>query len=119
MFRRISDMIGRHRVFLITSHERLDGDALGSELALSICCGGSGKRSPSIIRTGRRRITFSSRGSDGIVRELPPLEPFEVAFILDCSELDRIGKESASVGLIPNLVNIDHHVSNGGSVMFG
>ena len=34
MLQRISDLIGRHRIFLITAHERLDGDALGSELAL-------------------------------------------------------------------------------------
>lgn len=114
MFRRISDMIGRHRVFLITSHERIDGDAIGSELALSHILRGLGKEVTiyNQDRTPENYLFLS--GSDRIVHELPPLEPFEVAFILDCSELDRIGKESARVRSIPNLVNIDHHVSNGG-----
>ncbi len=31
---RILEIIERNRSFLITSHERLDGDALGTELAL-------------------------------------------------------------------------------------
>ena len=34
MLQRISELIDRYRIFLITAHERLDGDALGSELAL-------------------------------------------------------------------------------------
>jgi phosphoesterase RecJ-like protein len=53
-------------------------------------------------------------GSDLITREFPPVENFEVAFILDCGDLDRIGKEAASIKKIPTLINIDHHVANGG-----
>ncbi|OPY15688.1 MAG: hypothetical protein A4E69_00506 [Syntrophus sp. PtaB.Bin138] len=34
MMDRILDIIDRSRTFLISSHERLDGDAVGSELAL-------------------------------------------------------------------------------------
>jgi phosphoesterase RecJ-like protein len=114
MFRRISELIGRHRVFLITSHERLDGDALGSELALFHMLRGLGKEVTIYNQDRTPENYLFLAGSDGIVSELPPLEPFEVAFILDCSALDRIGKESARVGSIPKLVNIDHHVSNGG-----
>ncbi|MBE0603930.1 MAG: bifunctional oligoribonuclease/PAP phosphatase NrnA, partial [Deltaproteobacteria bacterium] len=53
-------------------------------------------------------------GSDRIVHDLPPLEPVEVAFILDCSELERVGREHGRIATIPNLANIDHHVSNEG-----
>ena len=106
-------MIGRHRVFLITSHERPDGDALGSELALFHMLRGLGKEVTIYNQDRTPENYLFLTGSGGIVRELPPLEPFEVAFILDCSALDRIGKESARVGSIPNLVNIDHHLSNG------
>ncbi len=114
MFLRISDMISRHQVFLITAHERLDGDALGSELALFHMLRGLGKE-VTIYNQDRTPENFLFlAGSDEIVRELPPLESLEVAFILDCSDVARIGKESTRVKLIPNLVNIDHHVSNGG-----
>jgi phosphoesterase RecJ-like protein len=114
MLRRISEQIGRHRVFLITAHERPDGDALGSELALCHMLRGLGKE-VTIYNQDRTPENFHFLpGSDGIVHELPPLEDFEVAIILDCSELKRVGRESARIATIPDLVNIDHHVSNGG-----
>ena len=114
MLRRISERIGRHRIFLITAHERLDGDALGSELALCHMLRNLGKEAVVYNQDPTPGKYLFLPGSEGIVHELPPLDPFEVAFILDCSELDRVGEESARIGTIPNLVNIDHHVSNGG-----
>jgi bifunctional oligoribonuclease and PAP phosphatase NrnA len=114
MLRRISEWIGRHRVFLITAHERLDGDALGSELALCLMLRSLGKKAVVYNQDPTPGNYLFLPGSDLIVHELPPLDPFEVAFILDCSELERVGEESTRIGTIPNLVNIDHHVSNGG-----
>jgi phosphoesterase RecJ-like protein len=114
MLRKISELIGRHRVFLISAHERLDGDALGSELALCRMLRSLGKEATIYNQDPTPGNFLFLPGSDGIVHQLPPLEPFEVAFILDCSELERVGRESARIGTIPNLVNIDHHVSNGG-----
>jgi phosphoesterase RecJ-like protein len=114
MLRRISEQIGRHRVFLITAHERPDGDALGSELALCHMLRSLGKEAVVYNQDPTPENYLFLPGSNGIVKELPPLGPFEVAFVLDCSELARVGRESARIGTIPNLVNIDHHVSNGG-----
>jgi phosphoesterase RecJ-like protein len=114
MLRRISELIGRHRVFLITAHERLDGDALGSELALCHILRNLGKEATIYNQDRTPENYLFLPGSDGIVQELPPLEAFEVAFILDCSELERVGEDAARIGTIPNLVNIDHHTSNGG-----
>jgi phosphoesterase RecJ-like protein len=114
MLRKISELIGRHRVFLISAHERLDGDALGSELALCRMLRSLGKEATIYNQDPTQGNFLFLPGSDGIVHQLPPLEPFEVAFILDCSELERVGRESARIGTIPNLINIDHHVSNGG-----
>ncbi|MCK7480340.1 MAG: DHH family phosphoesterase [Candidatus Moduliflexus flocculans] len=36
------------------------------------------------------------------------------AFVLDCSELARVGDEADKIGKIKKLINIDHHVSNNG-----
>ncbi|MCX5837087.1 MAG: bifunctional oligoribonuclease/PAP phosphatase NrnA [Deltaproteobacteria bacterium] len=114
MLRRISERIGRHRVFLITAHERLDGDALGSELALGLMLKSLGKEVVVYNQDPTPGNYLFLPGSDRIVHELPPIGPFEVAFVLDCGELNRVGRESARIGTIPDLVNIDHHVSNGG-----
>lgn len=72
MLQKISDLIGRYRIFLITAHERLDGDALGSELGLYHM----------LLRMGKEATVYNQDetpenyrflpGSDRIVHELPP-----------------------------------------------
>ncbi len=114
MLQRISELIGRHQTFLITAHERLDGDALGSELALSHMLRAMGKEVTVYNQDPTPENYRFLPGSDRIVHELPPPETFDAAFILDCSELERVGDQAARIGTVRNLVNIDHHVSNGG-----
>ena len=43
MIEKIADIIRKGRTFLVTSHVRLDGDAVGSELALYEALRGLGK----------------------------------------------------------------------------
>jgi phosphoesterase RecJ-like protein len=114
MLRRISELIGRHRVFLITAHERPDGDALGAELALAHLLRSLGKEVLVYNQDPTPENYLFLPGSGWILSELPPLPPVEAAFILDCGELQRIGREAARIGTVPVLVNIDHHVSNSG-----
>ena len=114
MIQRISELINRYRIFLITAHERLDGDALGSELALYHILHSLGKEVTVYNQDGTPENYRFLPGSDRIVHELPPLEPFEVGFILDCSELERVGREYGLIATLPNLANIDHHISNEG-----
>jgi len=113
MHRRIDEQIGRHRRFLITAHERLDGDAVGSELALFHMLQNLGKEVVVYNQDRTPGNFLFLPGSDLIVHELSPADPFEVAFVLDCGELDRVGKAAPRIAKIPNLINIDHHVSNG------
>jgi bifunctional oligoribonuclease and PAP phosphatase NrnA len=114
MLQRISELINRYRIFLITAHERLDGDALGSELALYHLLRALGKEVTVYNQDGTPENYQFLPGSDSIVHELPSLEPIEVAVVLDCSELERVGRESARIATVPTLINIDHHVSNAG-----
>jgi phosphoesterase RecJ-like protein len=114
MIPRIIDIINQNATYLITSHERPDGDALGSELALYYMLRAGGKTA---IVYNQDQTPGDYRflpGADVIVHELPPTESFDAAFILDCSELDRVGREAGRIRKIMQLVNIDHHVSNGG-----
>ncbi len=114
MLQRISDLIGRHRTFLITAHERLDGDALGSELGLYHLLVQMGKEATVYNQDGTPENYQFLPGSDRIVHALPPLESVEVVFVLDCSELERVGREASRIASVPRMINIDHHVSNGG-----
>ncbi len=110
----VLDALRRFDRFLLTSHERLDGDAVGSELALCRILRASGKRADIYNQDPTPANYRFLPGADEILNVLPPVTQYEAAVILDCSELDRVGKESRRIGSIPCLVNIDHHVSNGG-----
>jgi phosphoesterase RecJ-like protein len=114
MIQRIGELIGRHGTFLITSHERVDGDALGSELALYHLLRAAGKRASVYNQDETPENYRFLAGSDRIVHALPPPEDFEVVFIVDCSDLQRVGREAGRIAAIGRLINIDHHVSNGG-----
>jgi phosphoesterase RecJ-like protein len=114
MIPRIIDIINQNATFLITSHERPDGDALGSELALYHMLAAGGKSAVVYNQDETPRHYRFLPGAAGIVNKLPPAESFDAAFILDCSEMERVGRKAGQIGKIRQMVNIDHHVSNGG-----
>jgi phosphoesterase RecJ-like protein len=97
---------------LIASHAEPDGDCLGSLVALGLALTKLDKQitmhNPSPIPAVYRFLP----GADRIVRQIKNAETYDLALVLDCGDLTRIGETSAEVGKIPILINIDHHVSN-------
>jgi phosphoesterase RecJ-like protein len=112
MINRIVDIIHSCETFLITSHVRLDGDALGSELALWHVLRDMGKEA--VVYNGDMTPTIYEflSGTDAIIHNLHAVHNFDAAFVLDCSELERIGEEGRRIGSIKQIINIDHHISN-------
>ena len=100
--------------FLITAHVRLDGDALGSELALYLMLKDLGKEAVIYNQDATPGHYRFLPAVEHIVHDVENIEKYDVGFILDCSELDRLGRISANVARIKKLINIDHHVSNSG-----
>jgi phosphoesterase RecJ-like protein len=111
--RKIIEVIRSSRCFLITSHIRLDGDAIGSELALYLMLRGMGKEAAVYNRDTTPQMYRFLPGADRIVNHMDAQQSFDAVFILDCSEIERVGEESPRVGSIPNIINVDHHISNG------
>ena len=103
---------GQH--ILIASHAEPDGDSVGSLVALGLALAKLDKKitmyNPSPIPAVYRFLP----GADRIVRQIKTADTYDLALVLDCGDLVRIGETSAEVGKIPILVNIDHHVSNTG-----
>ena len=113
MLEKIAAMINSYRTFLLTSHVRLDGDALGSELALYHILSEMGKE---VIIYNQDKTPDNYRfltGSVNIVHTLPDLNKYDVVFVLDCSDLERIGNQAFVIGKMERIINIDHHISNG------
>ena len=99
---------------LIASHAEPDGDSVGSLVALGLALAKLDKKvtmyNPSPIPAVYRFLPGAGR----IIRQIKQADTYDLALVLDCGDLARIGETSAEVGKIPILINIDHHVSNTG-----
>jgi phosphoesterase RecJ-like protein len=113
MLTRISEIISEGRKFLITSHVRPDGDAIGSELALYLALKNLGKKVSVYNRDGVPEIYQFLPGAGEVSRDFGPTESYDALFVLDCSDVDRVGKESKKLTAIKYVISIDHHVSDG------
>jgi phosphoesterase RecJ-like protein len=110
------DQIVRHlnesRHVLVASHENPDGDAISSLVAVGLALENQGKTvtffNPDAIPAVYRFLPSANR----ITTDTPDAEIFDTAVILDCGDLDRIGKAAVIARQIPVVINIDHHVTN-------
>ena len=94
---------------LIVTHERPDGDAVGSVLALALALRAIGKRVVPIIRGGIPERYGSLPGADEILGEWPPTPVPVIA--VDCADQERISPPWPSGWPAP-AINIDHHATN-------
>lgn len=97
---------------LITSHINPDGDAIGSMLALALALK---KMDKDIVVYNRDGVPYQFDhlpGADMVVTSLHGENPFDSAIVLDCSELERVGKDFSSMVSTNKWINIDHHLTN-------
>lgn len=100
------------RRILLASHAEPDGDCLGSLVALGLALNKLDKTitmfNPSPIPAVYRFLP----GVERIVTQIKEATAYDMAIILDCGDIVRVGENSSIVDRIPLVVNIDHHVSN-------
>jgi len=111
--KRIIQTIKAYNVFLISSHVNLDPDALCSELALAIFLKSLGKK---VLIVNNEAVPERLRFLPGVklvktFREGLKVS-YDVAIILDCGELSRIGRVRNLIMEGGKLINIDHHITN-------
>lgn len=106
---RICGEVQRRERILLTSHARPDGDSIGSQLALAYALRSLGKR---VHLVNRDRAPAQFLGFPGVddIEIADRIEgEFDVAVVLECSQLNRTGVEGLERYFI---VNIDHHPAN-------
>ncbi len=104
----ILDFIRSRQRFAITSHERPDGDSIGSELALALALKQLGKTARVFNADPTPEAFQWIPGADDI-RIRNRLEgDWEAVVILECSSFERTGIENLSDFFT---INIDHHPS--------
>ena len=102
---------GRQR-FVVMSHVRPDGDALGCTLAMALCLQQLGKDVTAWNEEGMLDKFRYLPGAELVT--VPPAEPqsFEVALVLDNAVRNRAGKAIQQVAHADVWINIDHHITN-------
>jgi len=109
----IGEVLKNHESFVLISHIRPDGDAIGSQLALGYALIAAGKKVRLINEDGLPESLAFMAGSELI--ETPPAEPLdvEVAIALDTATKPRLGDNALNAASKAKLwLNIDHHISN-------
>lgn len=94
--------------FLLASHVRPDGDAIGSLLAMGLALQNAGKSVQMVLADGVPSAFRHLEGADQIKAAVDGA--FDTFVTLDCADFRRTGKPFAALSA-PD-VNIDHHITN-------
>jgi phosphoesterase RecJ-like protein len=110
-FIKARERIEQSKTILLTTHERTDGDDLGSVLALANHFKNIGKDVSVVIKGGVPEALRFLPGSQWVQEEADDYSIFDVLIISGCSVKKRIGNE-VIINLDIPTINIDHHPDN-------
>jgi phosphoesterase RecJ-like protein len=108
MLKNVLEQIERRNRFLLTSHARPDGDAVGSALACCQILRSVGKDAEVVLHDGVPRIYQPLPFADQVVHALRVNGNYEAAIILECDSIQRTRLDGLENRF---LINIDHHLS--------
>jgi phosphoesterase RecJ-like protein len=94
--------------FVLTSHARPDGDAIGSALACCQVLRAMGKQADVVLHDGVPRIYRALPFADQVMQSNRVAGDYEAAIILECDSIHRTRLEGLEGRF---LISIDHHVS--------
>jgi phosphoesterase RecJ-like protein len=108
----ICKILRREQTFLILTHYRPDGDAVGSQLALAILLKNLGK-TVTVWNDDEVPAKFRFLPHQELITR-PSAEPqdFDVVISVDASTWLRVGTAAGKIRSRKHFINIDHHVSN-------
>ena len=110
----IINRIKESQHFLLTSHSEPDGDAVSSLLALGLALSHLDKKVTLYNSSPIPAVYRFLPAVDRIVRRIDNVDSYEIALVLDCGDLSRVGPASSTITQVPLVINIDHHISNTG-----
>jgi bifunctional oligoribonuclease and PAP phosphatase NrnA len=94
--------------FVLTSHARPDGDAIGSSIAFCHLLRSMGKEAEVVLRDGVPRIYHSLPYADKVVKAERVNGSYQAAIILECDSIQRTRLGGLEERF---LINIDHHAT--------
>lgn len=106
--RDVLESIQQHDAFVLTSHARPDGDAIGSVLACGHLLRSLGKHADVVLSDGVPIIYRPLPGADQVIHAQYVNGHYEAAIILECDSIQRTRIDGLDKQF---LINIDHHRS--------
>ena len=110
--KKMKEIIAKNKSFLITSHIGLEGDALGSQLALYGLLKNMKKKAFILNEDHPPQLYKFLPYIKKIKTDLSRKHTYDAAFVLDCPVVARTGNVARFLDREKTLINIDHHVSN-------
>jgi len=101
----------KYRSFLVTTHANMEGDAIGSALALAKLLRLMGKKVV-VVNEDLVPSQYSFLPQVKLIKKPEHSLDFDAVAVVDCSDLSRVGNV---INIIPRskiIVNIDHHAKN-------
>jgi len=95
--------------FVLSSHARPDGDAIGSQMALALALESLGKDVALVNRDPVPGPLTAFPGTERIRVAEAVDEAYDAAIIMECSSLDRTGVAGFDRSFV---INVDHHQGN-------
>ena len=108
MLREVLRQIEQHQHFVLTSHARPDGDAIGSVLACAQILRAMGKEAEVVLRDAVPRIYQPLPFTNTVVQATDVKGPYEAAIILECDSIQRTRLSGLEEKF---LISIDHHLT--------
>jgi hypothetical protein len=108
---RIVEAIRARRTFVLSSHARPDGDAIGSQFAMAYALRALGKHVRVVNRDPAPPFLMAFAGVPEIEVAPEVAGDFDAAIIMECGDLARTGVAGLDRGFV---INIDHHPGNAG-----
>lgn len=109
--KKIIKKIKTSKTFLITSHMNVEGDALGSTLAMYILLRHL-KKKVYVYLNDRLPYVYKFLPFSKVIKNTFIPRYFDAAVVLDCSDSSRAGRVKDSFSYAKCIINIDHHISN-------
>jgi phosphoesterase RecJ-like protein len=108
----VIDRLTESQAIFLSTHINPDGDAIGSLIALGLGLQQHGKHIYLYNASPIPAVYRFLPGVQLVQQVLPESSAWDTAVVLDCGTLDRIGVAVDFVRGLPQVINIDHHVTN-------
>jgi phosphoesterase RecJ-like protein len=109
--RKIISALRQYDRFIVATHVRPDGDAIGSVLGMRLILQRLGKDAVALSRDGFPPEFEFLAGTEHLRSRPPSSGDYDAAILVDCGDFDRVGNEISEFikDRVPFVINIDHH----------